>query len=247
MRQGSKGTRSTVEDTAILALHVLTFAGFGMKYPFLEGVQSPWPGHVMAYRDALLQILQNIIALQIFPQRFLRSSFCWSSNLRALGQATLEFKKYMEEMLSRERHLISEKRPGAGNLMSALVRASEDAKKGSGVGGAASGLDDDEIFGNIFMYNLAGHETTANTVAYAIVLLAAYPEWQEWLNEEITHVFGNNDSIDDWSYEYAFPKLKRCLVTMVRFLISSFSYHDVCTSSYRLTDCSMKSSGSTAP
>ena len=215
VRQSLNGNWSTIEDTAILALHVLTYAGFGLKYPFSEGVQNPQPGHVMAYRMALLRVLQNIITLQIFPQWFLNSPLCFSKYLRDLGQATMEFKKYMEEMLMKEQHLISEKRPKAGNLMSALVRASEAAKEADVGNGRASGLDDSEIFGNIFMYNLAGHETTANTIAFAIVLLAAYPEWQDWLGEEIINVLGDNPDYQDWEYKHAFPKLQRCLATMV--------------------------------
>ena len=209
------GNSDTVQDTAILALHVLTSAGFGMSYPFSRGVQESLPGYLMSYRDALLLILQNIILLAIFPRKLLSSSLL-PRKLRDLEQATIEFKRHMEEMLARERRSISLGESSAGNLLSALVRASDEANQSDTKGRAIQGLTDDEIFGNIFMYNLAGHETTANTVAYAIMLLAAYPEWQDWLAEEIDNVLGHEKDLPAWDYETAFPKLKRCLATMAR-------------------------------
>ncbi|PYH43186.1 uncharacterized protein BP01DRAFT_393746 [Aspergillus saccharolyticus JOP 1030-1] len=41
-----------------------------------------------------------------------------------------------------------------------------------------------EILGNIYAINLAGHDTTANTMTYLMLLLAAYPAIQEWMAEE---------------------------------------------------------------
>ena len=212
LQQGRAGTKDTVGDTTVLALHVFTGAGFGMQYSFSQGVQQPQPGFTLTYRDALSLILSNIIFLFLLPPRVLRSPFV-PKKLRDLGQATLDFQKYMENMLARERRLISQREPGQGNLMSALVRASEEAKASED--GARQGLTDEEIFGNIFIYGLVGHETTANSMAYSIVLLAAHPEWQDWLAEEIQHVFGSTTD-QPWSYEDSFPKLPRCLAVMVR-------------------------------
>ena len=43
---------------------------------------------------------------------------------------------------------------------------SKDDEKGR------NSLTDEEIFGNLFIYNLAGHETTAKTLAYAVALMS---------------------------------------------------------------------------
>lgn len=214
LQRGHQGTEETVGDTALLTLHVLTYAGFGMKYSYSSGVQRPQPGFTLSYRDALSLILRNVIILFIVPRSFLRLSFM-PKKLRDLGQATKEFQKYMEEMLARERQLISKRVPGQGNLISALIRASEEAKK-LDENESVQGLQDEEIFGNIFIYNLAGHETTANTIAFAIVILAAYPEWQDWIAEEIEFVFGSGQTNKAGAYEAAFPRLRRCLAIMVR-------------------------------
>lgn len=59
-----------------------------------------------------------------------------------------------------------------------------------------------------------GHDTTATTLAYAFTVLSAHKEVQAWIAEEIEAVFGDTP-FEDWDYETAFPKLKRCLATMV--------------------------------
>ena len=226
--QGASGTRETMADTATLALHVLTSVGFGLSYPFHHGVRDLSDGHSMTYRDALALCLSNIITFAIFPKKVLSLSFL-PKKLRTLGVATQEFQKYMEEMLTHERNMMTKREHGTGNLMGSLVRASEEAKKSSDSKDSTRlGLTDEEIFGNIFAFNLAGHETTANTLATSLVLLAANPKCQDWLIEEVHHVLGESANLEDWKYDESFPRLKRCLAVMVfdtpHFLIPSLVY-----------------------
>ncbi|KAL6720095.1 hypothetical protein ACLMJK_002016 [Lecanora helva] len=215
--QGSAGTKETVADTATLALHVLTSVGFGLAYPFHAGVRELPKGHRMTYRDALSLCLQNIITFAIFPKRMLKWSFL-PAKLRTLGLAVKEFQLYMEEMLTHERNMAAKREHGTGNLIGSLVRASEEDRKSGeqqeNNPAARLGLTDEEIFGNIFAFNLAGHETTANTLATAIVLLAAKPQYQTWLAKEMKAVA----PIEDGKYEEAFPKLQRCLAVMYETL-----------------------------
>ncbi|KAI4108460.1 MAG: hypothetical protein L6R37_001064 [Teloschistes peruensis] len=219
-RQGERGTKDTVPDTATLALHVLTNAAFGAAYPFSEGVSKVSPGHEMTYKDSLSLCLSNIITFAILPRKYLSLSYM-PRKLQRVGQAAREFQQYMAEMLDSERG--STKYERTTNLMSALVRASdEDAEsKAGGQDSSKLGLTDDEIFGNIFAYNLAGHETTANTVAFALCLLAAYPEYQDWVREEIRQVQADYPppaAGEQQSYEQIFPRLQRCLAVMYETL-----------------------------
>ena len=215
VEQGAEGTRETVADTATLALHVLTSVGFGLSYPFHHGVRDLSDGHSMTYRDALSMCLRNIIAFAILPKKALSLPFL-PKRLRSLGVAVREFQTYMNEMLAHERHIAAKREQGSGNLMGSLVRASEEAQKSSDVKESFRlGFTDEEIFGNIFVFNLAGHETTANTLATSLMLLAAHPECQNWLIEEIHHVLDKSGDSEDWKYDESFPKLKRCLAIMV--------------------------------
>ncbi|KAB8230943.1 uncharacterized protein BDW43DRAFT_313513 [Aspergillus alliaceus] len=57
----------------------------------------------------------------------------------------------------------------------------EVAQKGelSGTGGSSfyrKGLSEEEIIGNIWTINFAGHDTTANTLAFVLLLLATYQD-----------------------------------------------------------------------
>ena len=209
--QGSKGTMETVPDTATVAIHVLTSVGFGLSYPFHGGVHDLPAGHTMTYRDALALCLRNTFAFSIFSRKTLSRSFL-PKKLRALGLAM----KDMEEMLSHQQVVDEEHEHESTNLMSALVRASEEARRTEDKSGSGRlGLTDDEIFGNIFAFNLAGHETTANTLAASLMLLAAHPEYQDWLAEEIHQVLESSKGTESWKYEVVFPKLQRCLAVMV--------------------------------
>ena len=209
------GTTETVPDTATIALHVLTSVGFGHSYSFHGGVRDLPAGHTMTYRDALSLCLRNTITFSILSRKTLSRSFL-PKKLRTVGLAVKEFQTYMEEMLSHQRAGVEKHEHESPNLMSALVRASEEARSTQDESRSHRlGLSDDEIFGNIYVFNLAGHETTANTVAASLMLLAAHPECQEWLAEEINQVFESSKGAENWKYEVVFPKLQRCLAVMV--------------------------------
>jgi cytochrome P450 len=76
-------------------------------------------------------------------------------------------------------------------------------------------LNDTEALGNLLIYSIGGHETTATALAFSILLLAAYPEWQNWIGEEIRAVIQGQGSPEMLEYEKLFPRLKRCLAVMV--------------------------------
>lgn len=76
------------------------------------------------------------------------------------------------------------------------------------------GLSVEEVFGNIFIINFAGHDTTASALAFAMLLLASRPSVQRWLAEEIRHVT-QDTSPDKWTYEAVFERLVRCKAVLV--------------------------------
>ncbi|KAG8831296.1 hypothetical protein FRC17_003343 [Serendipita sp. 399] len=78
----------------------------------------------------------------------------------------------------------------AFDLLSNLVRSAMQTER---VGGQS--LSDDEIIGNAYIYLLAGHETTAHSLAWTLALLAAYPEEQEKAYREIMENDPNEDTV----------------------------------------------------
>lgn len=203
-----------VDDTRIVALHVLYAAGFGVQHEFHGGVRNPAPGHELSHRDALMTILNNFITTMIVaPQEgfFDRIAVLLGPRIKRCLLAIKEFRQYTDEAIAAERKLLRE--GGAAekpNLISTLIRTSDQAKA-EGIHAMAQ-LTDDEIKGNIFIFNVAGHDTTANTLAYAFALLAIHPEVQRWVGEEIDEVL---EGTDKPVYEETHPRLKRVLAVMV--------------------------------
>jgi cytochrome P450 len=195
-----------VDDTRMITLHVLSAVGLGVRQEFGHGMAEVKPGHTLAYRDAMLGILTRIIYALVFPQWFLEWRIL-PKPMRETGTALRELNGYMDEMLNDERRAIvnGEISPKETNLMSALIRASAEERD------AKHRLTDEEIKGNLFIFNVAGHETTANTFSYAISLLALHQDCQSWLREELDqYVLGEASN-----YAEVFPHLVRCQAVMV--------------------------------
>jgi cytochrome P450 len=87
--------------------------------------------------------------------------------------------------------MIAERRkaPGdRGDLLSMLLEA-VDTEDDSG--SMASRMNDQQVRDECLTIMLAGHETTANGLSFALWMLAKHPEAQEHLHEEAVRVLGN--------------------------------------------------------
>ncbi|KAE8382379.1 cytochrome P450 [Aspergillus bertholletiae] len=208
---------SVAKDTRTLSLNVLAAIGFRKSYPFQSACDNRRQNQSdsASYRDALQTVLDNAILLMIMPRRLLSLSFAPES-WRRLAVAARDFKQHMARMLDEEVQALTEGKSGSGGLMTSFVRAmnlKQDSTKGKPSDAPAKGLTTDEIFGNIFVINFAGHDTTANTLSFGFLLLAAYPEVQDWVAEELL-------GLADTKGQYAdlFPKLHRCRAVMLETL-----------------------------
>jgi len=139
-----------------------------------------------------------------------------------IGHAADNFKQHMMDIINTERRLLADGKTGKGALVTGLVsrvsddeHAEADNQHSNRDGGSARGLTMSEILGNIFFINLAGHETTASTLAYMVLLLAAYPEVQDWIGEELESVCNSTQTSD---YGLMFPRLKRCQAVILETL-----------------------------
>ena len=220
-----ESNRNTADDTRTLSLHVLSFAGFGKSYVF-QGHQTRQSSHsATSYKASLQTILDNAILLMVLGQHFLSKSWL-PAKLQRLHEAVVTFKRYMTEVYEDEKQSIAKGRPGEGNLMTSLVRASLGDGNAQEIpeGGSqtSTGLTETEVYGNIFVFNFAGHDTISSTLHFAILMLAISPTVQSWLSEEIKYVVGT-ESPEDWDYQATFPRLKRCLAVMVMLPHSSLT------------------------
>ncbi|KAF7887020.1 uncharacterized protein EAF02_003667 [Botrytis sinoallii] len=212
---------STAKDTRTLSLNVLAATGFRKSYQFRSSAQAA-TDEAVSYRDALQTVLDNVILIMFIPFRYLCLPFMPKS-WRLVGKAATDFKVYMENMLDEESTLLKEGKVGSGTLMTSFVRAlgvhqkEEMVPSRQTAQSASKGLTVEEIFGNIFVINFAGHDTTANTLAFSMILLAAYPEVQDWVAEELQEVI--KDTADEsLEYEKVFEKLNRCRAVLLETL-----------------------------
>lgn len=135
------------------ALHVIIGAGFGMPFSWDTATQDIWPNHQLSFRDAVDVALHHLFAIVAAPKML------WKLPIKHLRDAELgyyEFGTYMRELLEREKQLgeASDRQ----NLLSALVKNAASEK--------GNVLKDEEIIGNIFIFLIAGHETTYLTLTW---------------------------------------------------------------------------------
>jgi len=94
-----------------------------------------------------------------------------------------ELEKYMLEMVETRRN--PDKAEQRHDLFSGFLDAAGEELHD----GAA--LSDQELVGNMFIFLLAGHETTAHTLCFTFALLALYPDEQERLYQHIQGVLSS--------------------------------------------------------
>jgi cytochrome P450 len=221
----SAGIPSIAKDTRTLSLNVLAAIGFRRSFQFRSSDDSAAvrESGMFTYRDALQIVLDNSILLMLIPRRHL--TYSWMPEaLQRIGLAASDFKKHMVQMLEEETKLLNQGEKGGGSLMTSFLRALDAKDKDTG-SNAPQGLSVDEIFGNIFVINFAGHDTTANTLAFSTLLLAAYPDVQEWVAEELAIVIGGKPE-EEWSYADLYPHLKRCQAVLVsKFDTRKYIWH----------------------
>jgi cytochrome P450 len=191
----------------------------------------------MSYVDAIALCTENLLLAAFLPASLLKLPVM-PRLLQTLGLALTRLPSLTQNMLDQERQRALHTASSASNIstgkpdgspttiMSTLVRLSDQEKNRAEGDNASvlkhdqsmkrdtkSYLTEEEIAGNLFIFTAAGFDTTANTMSYAVTLLAVYPEWQAWIQTEIDIVLASLSETPD--YATAFPRLTRCLAVMV--------------------------------
>ncbi len=185
------GIPSVQRDTRTLSLNVLASAAFRTSYKFHSSA-DPAADEASNYRDSLQIVLDNMVLLILIPYHLLASPFFPKSWAR-VGHAAASFKEHMRNMLEKETAGLKRGESGSGGIMTAFARGLQTHSQEANVSelnidNTRRGFSIDEIFGDMFVINFAGHDTTAVTFAFSMLLLAAYPPVQEWISEEISAI-----------------------------------------------------------
>jgi cytochrome P450 len=220
MRNSGGVVIDAANDPRKLYLHVFTGACFGVEYEYTGTAEQYIPeGHRRSYKDCLHTTLKDLLILRLVPD--------WALKLPVLPQRILDFRQastellqYLNEMISSAEKQFRENKKDAkvGNLLTYMVWKSEEMRKEQGDGSSRDRLylTGAEVRGNLFTYSLGGHESAAHTLTFAIYLLAASPQVQDWLFEELHAVLGEErDLRSPETCTRAFARLKRSLAIMV--------------------------------
>ncbi|KAG6064135.1 hypothetical protein E4U32_000525 [Claviceps aff. humidiphila group G2b] len=226
-------------DVTRLTINIIGYVGFGLrllwpgqslpsgtdataaKYASLDAPE----GYSLCFVDTLVQLLDKILFLLLFPRWLLR--MVPLRKARVAVAAHENYVRYLDEMLDEKIEALKagntesterEEKEGM-DFMGALAQCSfgefSGASSSTGQEGEkqhdqperqahgitnAPALSRDEILGNAFVLFLAGHETSANTIHFTLIHLATNPAAQRLLQRDIDKLVGDTDC-SSWDYE----------------------------------------------
>lgn len=209
-KEGS--TRDLSLDIGRLTLGVISYTGFGQRLDFAADLSDSKnanpPGYKLSLLHALHTVVKYMVTILIIPKWFMRMT-----PMAYIALAHTELEKYMRAMIQSETIKLEkdaeyQSSDAKGNLLTSLLRAS--AKEGAALGqGRKHAFTEDEVLGNLFLYLIAGYETTANAITYGLITLALRQDLQDKVMAEIDGVYEEAHSAGRTSLTYAedFEKL----------------------------------------
>jgi len=159
-----------------LALHIISAAGFGVTFDWNDS-SAPWEGRTMSFYGALASLLDHLLPIILLPAMLLNLPIPY---IKKSNDAYVEFGNYLKDLLEKERKNSDGQERTKENLMSVMIKNS------------AGQLKDSEITGNMFVFIIAGHETTAHTLMFALNRLSISPDILKKLQKEADDVCGDN-------------------------------------------------------
>jgi len=212
---GTSDTSRLFDMMKKITIHVLSGAGMGARVAW-DGndAEKPREGYKMTYIEACKTVINAVAGPIILPvwlmenwPRFLPGH----EFLEKLAPAMVEYPIHTKNLLEKERQRTkSHGGQTQSNIMSQLLQASEQEEK-------SKALTEEEMLGNLFIFTAAGFDTTANTLSYGLVLMCRYPEWQDWILEEVDSLLPNS-STEPVDYAAIFPKVVRIMAVMLETL-----------------------------
>ncbi|WP_157880053.1 cytochrome P450 [Streptomyces natalensis] len=128
----------------------------------------------------LATVLEGIFSRMVLPPQLTRLP---TPGNRRYGQACSRIRSTIRNIIAERRTAATDSR----DLLSTLLGAVDtDSQGGDGA------LTDAEVVDQVVTFFLAGTDTTANTISWALHLLSQYPRFQERLHTEVDHVLAGS-------------------------------------------------------
>jgi len=112
----------------------------------------------------------------------------------------------MEEMIATKKNLTKSEanETVTVDLLGQLIKGQEKPKVSTSPFSAP--LTDSEVKGNLFIFIIAGHETSSSSIHLSILLLATNPRAQREVQKQLDNIFEGR-SQEEWDYKKDFPRL----------------------------------------
>ncbi|CBY01480.1 hypothetical protein IAQ61_003309 [Plenodomus lingam] len=210
---------SSVETTMLfdkltqISFSILIGVGIGDKFPWYdEEKQEPEPPYQMAYKDALLTYVNNAFGVAILPPRLLNHWPSWApghKKMRTVGRSMTEFCMRNKSLIDQEQNRIARGETSTSSnadFIALLVQASQSGED------SQQSLSENEMISNLFAFTAGGYKTIAGALDFAVVLLARFPLWQDWLIEEVDSLIpADGDGSEPLEYTTIYPQAVRTL------------------------------------
>jgi cytochrome P450 len=217
----------TLDGLRSVAINVLGSAAYGYSQPWSPGFaaslsngnndEKNWGTGRVAYFKTIALVVDSFIAAVLIPSSIKKLPFM-PKELQFIGRQMERVPQYVKEIFDAHRTATKSPESEGGensrkkdNVLDMLLQYSQNREKSTSTNGLY--LTEDEMSGNLWVFTAAGFDTTANTMGYAVMLLAAHPEYQDWIREELCGL-GDAD-IAPGEYEKGFGLCPRILAVMV--------------------------------
>lgn len=217
-------------DILKIILQILASAAYGVRLPFSPSTDNsrndatsiysdgphPPPGYNFTFRAVSEYMSKNIhvvlLAIKIMPQWIPRSLTPFFDRQY---NAFNDLGNFLDSLIQRAK-TEDPSVETSNNLLSSMIRSSSTENPSHD---KISGLTQRELLGNLHIFTIAGHETTATTLRFTLVLLAINPEAQSWMRRGIKKALeGEPEDPLLWDYSKLFPKLITPLCVMMETL-----------------------------
>lgn len=165
---------------------MISRAGFGKRVDWTsnsgDNDNNVEKGYKLSFLQAIHGTTGNMIPLLLLPRWLLSLT-----PLRGAALAHSQLDKYMRSMIRTEKDNIRsntdhQSTSARGNLLTSVMKASASEAAATVKAGGSQrkeAFTEDEVMGNLFIYLLAGYETTANAILYGLITLALRPSLQD--------------------------------------------------------------------
>jgi cytochrome P450 len=148
------------------------------------------------FENALFTITSKIGLIFILPRIAFQLPIRTLRNIERSLQSLTQYMQHMRlEVLQKAEEIASKP---TKSLLESIVLAGLPFPNQSEAPPPA--LTEQSVMGNMFVTLVAGHETLSNSLAFILLLLAVYPEYQSEIQADVDRIFGARLQ-DDWSSE----------------------------------------------